>query len=102
MLGVDHGPAVGEPELRPCVAVRLHELEPFTTGHRAIGQPERREVDDMAGKLVVEAEPASGVADLDLSAAVLDPPRLGRRDTGSRVSPRRRKPGAGDSSTARA
>ena len=80
VLGVHDGPAVGEPELGPAVAVVLHEGEPLAAGHRPVGQPEGSQVHRVHRELVVEAEPLAAMADLDGAAVVLEPAGLGRMD----------------------
>ena len=102
VLGVDDGPAVGEPELGPAVAVVLHEGEPLAAGDRAVGQPEGRQVHRVHGELVVEAEPLAAVADLDGAAVVLEPAGLGWMVAQGVPATPPGRPGGGGSATGRA
>ncbi len=60
-FGAHGGPAFGEPELGAVVAVLFDEGEVLGAGDEAGGEAEGREVDCVAGGLVVEGEGVDGV-----------------------------------------
>ncbi len=83
-LGLDPGPTVGQPELRPLIAAVGHERLPFAVGRQPAGQAERPQQHFVPGPLVVEGEPSALMADRNASALEGNHRPLPRGGTGRR------------------
>src|SRR5438477_4081150 len=62
-FGLDHGPAVREPQRGRAVAAVGHELEPFEIADEPTREPDRTGQHAMGRRFAVEAEPLAIVPD---------------------------------------